>query len=200
MGCYFILQGNLPNPEIEPTSPALAGRFLTTEPPGKRPLVGSGADWKLPCSTPALLTIIPYCPAAGSFRFFRRSFAQLYYRLLFHHSSDVFHSQGIYWTQWNLRFEMQKEVCIQKTWWISWVIENQKVTISQWQYVGNCSVISGFDPWVGNIPWRRAWQPTPGFLPGESPGIEGPGGLQSMGLQRTRHNWTTKHNTAQQTK
>ena len=24
-----------------------------------------------------------------------------------------------------------------------------------------------FDPWVGKIPWRRAWQPTPIFLPGE---------------------------------
>ena len=24
-----------------------------------------------------------------------------------------------------------------------------------------------FDPWVGKIPWRREWQPTPGFLPGE---------------------------------
>ena len=28
----------------------------------------------------------------------------------------------------------------------------------------------GSDPWVGKIPWRRAWQPTPGFLPGESYG------------------------------
>ena len=27
-----------------------------------------------------------------------------------------------------------------------------------------------FDPWVRKIPWRRAWQPTPVFLPGESPG------------------------------
>ena len=26
----------------------------------------------------------------------------------------------------------------------------------------------GFDPWVGKIPWRKAWQPTPVFLPGES--------------------------------
>ena len=26
----------------------------------------------------------------------------------------------------------------------------------------------GFDPGVGKIPWRRAWQPTPEFLPGES--------------------------------
>jgi len=25
----------------------------------------------------------------------------------------------------------------------------------------------GFDPWVGKIPWRREWQPTPVFLPGE---------------------------------
>ena len=24
--------------------------------------------------------------------------------------------------------------------------------------------------WVGRIPWSRAWQPTPGFLPGESQG------------------------------
>ena len=28
----------------------------------------------------------------------------------------------------------------------------------------------GFDPWVGKIPWRRTWQPTPVFLPGESHG------------------------------
>ena len=27
-----------------------------------------------------------------------------------------------------------------------------------------------FDPWVGKIPWRRAWQPTPAVLPGESHG------------------------------
>ena len=28
----------------------------------------------------------------------------------------------------------------------------------------------GFNPWVGKMPWRRAWQPTPVFLPGESHG------------------------------
>ena len=27
--------------------------------------------------------------------------------------------------------------------------------------------ISRFEPWVRKIPWRRAWQPTPVFLPGE---------------------------------
>ena len=25
-----------------------------------------------------------------------------------------------------------------------------------------------FDPWVGKIPWRRKWQPSPVFLPGKS--------------------------------
>ena len=28
----------------------------------------------------------------------------------------------------------------------------------------------GFYPWAGKIPWRRKWQPTPVFLPGESHG------------------------------
>ena len=27
------------------------------------------------------------------------------------------------------------------------------------------------DPWVRKIPWRRKWQPTPIFLPGESHGL-----------------------------
>ena len=27
-----------------------------------------------------------------------------------------------------------------------------------------------FDPWVGKIPYRRKWQPTPVFLPGKSHG------------------------------
>ena len=35
---------------------------------------------------------------------------------------------------------------------------------------GDPGSIPGFDPWVGKIPWRRKWQPTPVFLPGESHG------------------------------
>ena len=51
----------------------------------------------------------------------------------------------------------------------------------------------GFDPWVGEIPWRRAWQPTPLFLPGESSWTEEPGGQQSKGPQRVGHDQVTKH-------
>ena len=29
---------------------------------------------------------------------------------------------------------------------------------------------NGFKPWVGKMPWRRKWQPTPVSLPGESHG------------------------------
>ena len=50
----------------------------------------------------------------------------------------------------------------------------------------------GFNPWVGKIPWRRAWQPTPVFLPGEFPWTEEPGGLQSMELQRVGHDWAAE--------
>ena len=35
VGCHFLLQGNLPNPENEPGSPALKADSLPSEPPGK---------------------------------------------------------------------------------------------------------------------------------------------------------------------
>ena len=51
----------------------------------------------------------------------------------------------------------------------------------------------GFDSWAGKVPWRRAWQLTAVFLPGESPRTEEPGGLPSIGLQRVEHDWAAKH-------
>ena len=49
-----------------------------------------------------------------------------------------------------------------------------------------------FYPWVEKIPWWRAWQPIPIFLPGELSGTEEPGRLQSMGYQRVGHDWVAK--------
>ena len=51
----------------------------------------------------------------------------------------------------------------------------------------------GFHPWVGKIPWRRKWQPTPVFLPGKIPRTEETGGLQSIGSQRVGQDWATEH-------
>ena len=53
----------------------------------------------------------------------------------------------------------------------------------------------GFNPWARKIQWRRAWQPTPVFLPGEFPWAEEPGQPQFMGSQRIRHDWVAKHST-----
>ena len=38
-----------------------------------------------------------------------------------------------------------------------------------------------FDPWVGKIPWRRTWQPSPVFLPGESNGQRSLAGYSPRG-------------------
>ena len=42
-------------------------------------------------------------------------------------------------------------------------VKNLHANVCQWRR-------RGFDPWVGKIPKRREWQPTPVFLPGKSHG------------------------------
>ena len=44
---------------------------------------------------------------------------------------------------------------------------------------------SGFDPWVGKITWRRPWQPTPVFLPGESHGQRSLAGYSPRGCKES---------------
>ena len=70
-------------------------------------------------------------------------------------------------------------VCIEKAFQVAQVVKNLLANARDMR--------GGFDPWVGKTPWRRAWQLTPVFLPGESLWTEEPGGLQSTGLQRGRH-------------
>ena len=48
----------------------------------------------------------------------------------------------------------------------------------------------GFHPWVGKIPWRRKWQPTPVFLPGES---HGQSGWADYSPQHCKESDTTEH-------
>ena len=53
------------------------------------------------------------------------------------------------------------------------------------QMVKNLSAMqvdpSKFDPWIGKIPWRRKWQLTPVFLPGESHGQRSMAGYSPRG-------------------
>ena len=55
MGCHFLLQGNLPDPGIEPGSPALQADALPSESPGK------------PVLSLPKLPLYPLCPG-GEFR------------------------------------------------------------------------------------------------------------------------------------
>ena len=49
-----------------------------------------------------------------------------------------------------------------------------------------------FDTWVGKIPWRRKWCPTPVFLPGKSHGQRSLAGYVH-GVTRVSYDWATGH-------
>ena len=51
----------------------------------------------------------------------------------------------------------------------------------------------GLIPWVGKIPWGRAWQPTPVFLPGESHEWENLVGYSPWGCKELDTNEVTEH-------
>ena len=70
-----------------------------------------------------------------------------------------------------------------------WVSEVALVVQNLPANVGH--VRDGFDPCVGKIPRRRAWQPTAVFLPGESPWKES---LEGYSLQGHKKLYTTEAN------
>ena len=83
------------------------------------------------------------------------------------------------------RFIFQKDLIIEDSlptpglpWWLR-----------QWRICPQCRR-PRFDPHVGKIPWRRAWLPTPVFLPGKSHGQRSLVGYSPWG-HRIRHNWMT---------
>ena len=53
------------------------------------------------------------------------------------------------------------------------------------------------DPWVRKIPWRRAWQPTPVFLPGESHRQRSLTGYSPQGHKELDMTEGTQHSRAQ---
>ena len=50
----------------------------------------------------------------------------------------------------------------------------------------------GFDPWVGEITWRKNWQPSPVFLPGKSHGQSCLVGYSPWGHKRVGYNLASK--------
>ena len=79
-------------------------------------------------------------------------------------------------------------------------------TFNNWYYFGlpwwlsdkefTCSAGTAgdrFDPWVGKIPWRRSWQATPVFLPGESHGQSSLAGYSLWGCKELDTTEATQH-------
>ena len=64
----------------------------------------------------------------------------------------------------------------------SWQIDGETMETVTDFILGHYRITA--DGEVGKIPWRKAWQPTRVFLPGESPWTEEPGGLQIMGVTK----------------
>ena len=56
-------------------------------------------------------------------------------------------------------------------WWLRW-----------WRICLQCGR-PGFDPWVGKIPWKREWLPTPVFLPEEFHGQRSLAGYSPWGCR-----------------
>ena len=54
------------------------------------------------------------------------------------------------------------------------------------------------DPWVGKIPWRRKWQPTPVFLPWKSYRQRILAGYGPWGHKRVGHDLATKQQQQQE--
>ena len=51
--------------------------------------------------------------------------------------------------------------------------------------VGDPGLPTMLDPWVGKIPWRRKWQPTPVLLPRKSHGLRSLVGYSPWGRKES---------------
>ena len=75
-------------------------------------------------------------------------------------------------------FDMLSRFVMAFPWWL------------RWQNVCPQCQKPRFDPWVGKIPWRREWLPSPVFLPGEFHGQRSLGGYSPLG-HGVGHDWET---------
>ena len=90
-----------------------------------------------------------------------------YVSLMYIKCFGVFHCLLWHWCFWRVQTSYFAEYT--SIWvglmspWASQVIKNLPANARRHKR-------PGFDPWVGKISWRRAWQPTQVFFPGESHG------------------------------
>ena len=135
----FPSPGNLPDPGIEPRSPAFTGRFFFT----------TRASWEVP-SLPIYLVYFSsmLCHESDTRLWKTTRQTQVPGKKVVEGSSSGLKLPGLclgFITYWLPRWH------------------NGKESACQCRRCKRCR----FSPWVGKILWRRKWQPTPVFLPGK---------------------------------
>ena len=62
---------------------------------------------------------------------------------------------------WESVLKAQSEICLFQVFYLGLLLGLRRWRICwQWRRLG-------FNHWMGKIPWRREWEPTPAFFPGE---------------------------------
>ena len=173
--------GDLPDPGIEPTSPtspALQVDSLTAEPPGKPPscqntnLKKSHETWQRTVAREGLNNNTNN----NSRHFF--IVHHVYYQVLYGFA--------------NLKSTVCRPTVPRSSSEMQTLRSYPKASqAAQWS-PGDCRR-HRFDPWVRKIPWRRAWQPTPIVLPGESHGQRSLVGYSPWGHKESDTSELTEH-------
>ena len=153
-GLPFPSPGDLPDPGIEPSSPASAGEFFTTEPPESQALI---------TVSKCLVALASFFPGTTG-RSGEEKGNPLQYSCL-----ENPRDRGAWWTA-------IYGVAQSQTWLKRLSSSIFFIGLPRWcsgkESACQCKRHRrwGLGPWVGKIPWRRKWQPTPVFLPRESRG------------------------------
>ena len=180
-GLPFSSPGDLPDPGNDPRSPALQADSLPSEPPGKFCIwlfifFNIYTHIYIYVCVYVYIYIYIYAFFPFSCHFPNLSLFCLNFQnksILFTQILQVALLRGIHTTIWYKNILViyiyitlkYVNTCVSYVWasQVALVLKNLPANVGD----GNrCR----FDPWVGKIPWRRARQPTPVFLPGESHG------------------------------
>ena len=79
-----------------------------------------------------------------------------------------------------------------RAWLSNWTTATMAAAFITLCNLTNLRLCMGAEFWVGKIPWRREWQPTPVFLLGESHGQRNLAGYSPWGHKRVRQDLVNK--------
>ena len=161
---------DLPNPGIEPGSPALLVDFSPTELPGKPQFEKIHAPLMFTAAPSAIVRTWkqPKCPLTDEW-------IKMWYVYIIHYYLAII-------KEWNIAICSNTNEPRDYYGLLGW-IRVKRI----WLQCGR----PGFNPWVGKIPWRWEWLPNPVFLPREFHGERSLGGYSPWGHKESDTEWLT---------